>query len=490
MTRVNDFIERRRDETGHDPHRPRYHFLPPSGWMNDPNGFIQHQGVYHLFYQYNPDGAFHANIQWGHAAGRDLVRWEDRPVALTPTPGGPDAGGCWSGSAVNAGGAPLIFYSGVSPQTVCLATGSGDMDSWTKYVGNPIIVGPPAGYGGASSDFRDPYVWRESQWWYMVMGSRMDAVGGAVLLYRSANLMDWEYRHPLLVGDQSEDEPFWTGSVWECPNLFALDGRHVLIVSFQDHISGKLLYVGYYVGDFVNERYTQESLNILEYGDTLYAPQVIVDERGRRVMMGWLREERDAAAQLAAGWSGVMSLPRVLSLGEDHLLRIQPLPELEQLQGKHFRLNRQVIRPGETNVLGDVSGDCLELDLTLEPQGATAFGLCLFRSPDGEEQTILRCNVAAGTIAFDHYSRSDRESQATHPVHAAEVAPLPAERPLRLRVFLDRSVIEVFVNDRIVLSTRVYPTRADSLGVELFAEGGALQVEAGDVWEMGAIWPV
>ena len=130
--------------------------------MNDPNGFIHHRGVYHLFYQYNPAGGYHADIQWGHARSIDLVHWEDRPIALTPTPDGRnglpsvDAGGCWSGSAVDANGMPLIFYSSVYPQTVSLATGSDDLDTWTKHPANPLIAAPPEGFGGDSLDFRDP----------------------------------------------------------------------------------------------------------------------------------------------------------------------------------------------------------------------------------------------------------------------------------------------------------------------------------------------
>ena len=128
-----------------DPHRPRYHVLPPSGWLNDPNGFIYHQGVYHLFYQHNPAGGFHADIHWGHAVSPDLARWQHRPIALAPTPDGPDAGGCWSGSAAIVGGRPVLFYSGVYPQTVCMATGDDDLDTWVKHP-TPLIAAPPPGF--------------------------------------------------------------------------------------------------------------------------------------------------------------------------------------------------------------------------------------------------------------------------------------------------------------------------------------------------------
>src|SRR5438552_1232240 len=110
-----------------DPHRPHYHFLPPANWMNDPNGLIQWKGQYHLFYQYNPYGSFHAQIHWGHAVSSDLVHWTDLPIALTPTPERADTEGCWTGCAIDNNGTPTLLYSGVHPQVVCLATSADDL---------------------------------------------------------------------------------------------------------------------------------------------------------------------------------------------------------------------------------------------------------------------------------------------------------------------------------------------------------------------------
>ncbi|MCB8936428.1 MAG: glycoside hydrolase family 32 protein [Anaerolineae bacterium] len=477
-----------------DPHRPLYHFLAPANWMNDPNGFIHWRGQYHLFYQYNPEGAFHGNIHWGHAVSADLVHWQDQPVALAPTPDSPDSGGCWSGSAIIAGGKPLIFYSGVYPQVVCVATGSDDLNTWTKHPDNPIIAGPPPGIdAGDPPDFRDPYVWREGAWWYMVMGSRDDGVGGVVLLYRSADLMNWEYVRQLLAGDQTALEPFWTGSVWECPNLIAVDGRHALIVSYQAHISGELLFPGYYVGDFSNDQFTPEVSGILEYGGYLYAPQAIVDERRRPILIGWLLEGLSKAAQRAAGWSGVMSLPRLLSLGEDGTLRMQPVPELRQLRGEHLRVEQRIVRPGAENILDEVRGDCLEIEVVLEHDQAMSFGLRLRCSPDGSEQTTIRCDVTTNTVTVDRQRSSlgtDMQWGGSSKAAIVEQAPLAMDGPVRMHIFLDRSVLEVFFDDRIVLSTRIYPTRPDSLGVELFTVGGALRVRSLDVWKLAPIWPI
>ncbi|MDE2994105.1 MAG: glycoside hydrolase family 32 protein, partial [Chloroflexota bacterium] len=129
-----------------DPHRPRYHFLPPSGWMNDPNGLIQWEGRYHLFYQYSPefgdvpDSHRAATLKhWGHAVSDDLVHWEHWPVALTPTPGGPDKDGCYSGCAVDNHGVPTLVYTGVFPQCACIATSDDGLVTWTKHPANPVV---------------------------------------------------------------------------------------------------------------------------------------------------------------------------------------------------------------------------------------------------------------------------------------------------------------------------------------------------------------
>lgn len=206
-----------------DPHRPIYHFVAPANWLNDPNGLIHRRGRYHLFYQYNPHGPFHGTIHWGHAASDDLVHWADLPIALLPTPGGADADGCWSGCAVDDHGVPTLVYTGLRgrEQRTCLATGGDDLLRWEKYAGNPVIEPPP---GLDLVGFRDHSVWREGDDWYQVIGAGLRDVGGTVLLFRSPDLRSWEYLRPILTGDLRRREPFSTGSMWECPDLFPLDG--------------------------------------------------------------------------------------------------------------------------------------------------------------------------------------------------------------------------------------------------------------------------
>ncbi len=265
-----------------DPHRPQYHFQPPSNWMNDPNGLIQWKGNYHLFYQYNPCAAVWGSIHWGHAISDDLVHWRDLPVALAPTPGTADEDGIFSGCAFEADGVPTVLYTGVREpddgpriERPCLATSTDDdLVTWRKHAGNPVIVSPPAGLDVLG--FRDHSVWKEGDCWYQAIGSGIRDVGGAVLVYRSRDLRDWEYVGPLCVGD-----PKQTGAMWECPDFFQLGERHVLLVS--PIPLGKTIY---FAGDYREHRFTPLRRGLVDEGGCFYAPQSFTDAQGRRIMFG------------------------------------------------------------------------------------------------------------------------------------------------------------------------------------------------------------
>ena len=475
-----------RQEPAHDLHRPQYHFLPPANWLNDPNGLIQWNGLYHMFYQYNPAGAFHDKIHWGHAVSRDLVHWEDWPVALTPAAGDYDQDGCWSGCIVNDNGVPTLLYSGVFPQTVCLATSADNLRTWQKYPGNPVIAGPPPEIE-AEGEFRDPFVWREADGWYMVIGSRSAKSGGLVLLYRSDNLVGWEYLHPLLGGDKTQTEPFWTGSIWECPNFFELGDQHVLVVSFQDHDARQLINTGYFVGSYDQRHFTPTNQALVDYGSSYYAPQVMLDAQGRRLMWGWLREGRSEAFQRGIGWCGLMSLPRVLSLDDTGTLLMTPAPELAALRGQAFRLDNLSLTPTSPNPLAEVQGDSLEILLEVELEAETVLGLSLRRTPDEAEQTVIRYDAARQELAVDT-SHSSLAPEGKKEMVVVSHPPSSPYNMLRLRIFLDRSVLEIFADDRTCLTSRIYPTRSDSTRLVIFTQNGSAILHQLSIWPMKSIW--
>jgi beta-fructofuranosidase len=428
-----------------------------------------------MFYQHNPAAARFGPIHWGHAVSDDLVRWRDLPLALVPTPGGPDADGCWSGCIVDDGGIPTMLYTGLRDpvQRPCLATGSDDLLTWTKYAGNPLIAAPPREMD--QIDFRDHSVWREEGAWYQVIGSSVPSVGGAALLYRSHNLRDWEYLHPLCAGDRRE-----TGTMWECPDFFPLGEKHVLVIS-----PIPLRKAIYLVGTYANQRFTPERIGEVDVGGHFYAPQTFQDERGRRIMFGWLWEGRSQAAFEAAGWAGVMSLPRVLSLRADGWIDFEPAPELASLRGAHRRWDHVPLVSTEY-ILPEVQGNALEIIAELAPGDADICGVDVLRSRDGAEYTRVVYDRARRRLEIDRrHSSSNAEDQ--HDVQGGELELLDGE-PLRLRIFVDRSVVEVFANGRACVTSRVYPSRRDSLSVALFGEGGAAEARSVDVWEVDSIW--
>lgn len=471
-----------------DPHRPVYHFLPPANWLNDPNGLIHWQGKYHLFYQHNPSGPVHGRIHWGHACSEDLIHWTHLPVALAPTPGGPDEEGCWSGCAVvDDAGVPTFLYTGVRDgyrrQQACLATSSDDLLSLTKHPGNPIIPGPPAGMEALG--FRDHTVWREDDGWYQLIGSGIQGVGGAVLLYRSPDLRQWEYLHPLLVGEHGQSGPLWTGSMWECPDFFPLGDQHTLVFSIWD--DQQLHYTAYFVGSYAEHRFTPRTVRMLDFGGRhFYAPQTLLDGQGRRLIWGWLVEGRPVHAQVAAGWSGALSLPRVLTMHPAGVIGMTPAPELAALRGGYVQLADQELAAVGLGGLHDVRGDTLEIQATIELDAATQVALSVRRAPGGEEETRISYDAGSGQLALDR-ARSSLDPETERTRHEGELRLAPGE-PLQLQVFLDRSVIEVFANGRACITSRIYPTRSDSLGLELTGIAGRAYVRRLDVWEMRSIW--
>ncbi len=469
------FARAERARLAGDRHRPGFHFLPPSNWLNDPNGLIHWRGRYHLFYQYNPDAPRWGLIRWGHAVSDDLVGWRDLPVALAPEPGGPDEDGCWSGCAVDLDGRPVLIYTGVGAagQRPCAAFGDDELLVWHKHPGNPLIASPPP--EAHQREFRDHVVWREADGWYQLIGAALSGTGGTALLYRSDDLLAWEYLHPLCTSDGAA-----VGELWECPDFFPLDGRHILIVSPLPQRQ-TLWQAGRYAG----HRFAPERGELLDLGGLFYAPQSFRDSAGRRLMFGWIQEGRDEAAQQAAGWSGVMSLPRVLALLPDGRLGQAPVPELERLRGPVRRFGHTPLAAGVPLRLEGVRGDSLELDVEIDPGDAVALVLRLRCSPDRREHTDLVWDRAAGRLEIDR-RESSLAAGVQRDIQGGACPPTPG-RPLRLRVFLDRSVVEVFAEGR-ALASRIYPELPDSQGVELEARGGAAALRAAAFYEMSSTW--
>ena len=488
-----------REKYQQDPHRPRYHLIAPEETSTafDPQACIFWKGRYHMFYCYLPvEGCV-----YGHASSADLVHWTFHPKAVGISPGDPEKHVYAGGSFVNRDGVPTIMYHGVGAGT-CIAMSTDDgLIHWTKHPVNPVIPIPKEG----DPNYLKYHVWDTCGWvdgdfHYSLSGNLPGALpktdGDVAYLFRSRDLVHWEYLHPFYKSDRR-----WTGAEEDCscPDFFPLGNKHVLM--FISHCRG----TQYYIGRYENEKFYPERHGRMNWpGGSCFAQETLVDGRGRRIFWAWVADQRTRKAALLSGWSEVYSVPRVLALAKDGSLQIDPVEELNVLRYDHRRHEKVKIAADSELVLSDVSGDCLELSIEVDLAGAKEFGVKVRCSPNGEEQTLIVYDPAAKTLKVDT-TRSTLSNDVVHPWPLPHIAffddsPLRDGRqdvriqeapfelakgePLKLRIFLDRSMLEVFANSRQCVTQRIYPTRSDSMGVALFSRGGSATVRKLEAWKM------
>lgn len=303
--------------------RPAVHATALTGWLNDPLGITFRDGTYHLFHQAVPDSiGWQPWCSWGHSTSTDLVSWTAHPTALSP---GDGDHGCWSGSVVaeTATTPATMFYSSVNPpnlQHAAIRVAHPLDEQWQTWrKGEVVIARPPEGV----HVFRDPFVMRDGEGWRMLVGAGYEDGRPAVLTYVSNDLASWGFDGALLTGERVAGFEL---SAWECPNLIAVDGRDVLIVSTWG--DDQTLQVAAAVGDRVGGRFELETWQELSQGPGHYAASVFTDAEGRPCLMFWIREVADATA----GWAGALSVPYRLTVAGG-ALRLEPHPAVLDAAG-------------------------------------------------------------------------------------------------------------------------------------------------------------
>ena len=491
-------IDSRRKEFALDRYRPLYHYVSPANWMGDPRSGILLNGWYHMFFQHNPyqssppkpaDGSIH----WGHAMSKDFIHWADLPVALTPTPDGPDNKGCFYGNAVINKGVPTIIYYGVN-EGVCMATSDHTMLTWEKSPHNPVI---PAPTGSEEWKVHDPFVWKQGDYWYCVNGSQV-GVGRQIgtsndagFMFRSSDMIDWEYIRLLYEPGKESD--------LAAPNFFKLGNKHCLL--FASHTRGAQYYIGTYANNkFVSETHGRMNYTIFESEDTQDTPHDRVTSGdimspvswnlhdGRIIMIVWVTEGRTREVQAASGWSGTMSLPREISLLDDTTLEIKPLSELKSLRTNPVHIKDIYLKADNIVSFDNIDGNCIEIEAEFKASDSGEIGLMVCCNSDGDEETVITYSYENQTIKLD-VSKSTLSS--TFVGRASQEGPLKLSdgESLKLRIFIDRSVVEVFANDRQCLTKRIYPSREDSIRVRGFANKKDASIKILNKWNMNSIWP-
>ncbi|NLF03042.1 MAG: glycoside hydrolase family 32 protein [Anaerolineales bacterium] len=505
------FAESRR-RLAADPHRPIYHFVSPESMMNDPNGLCRWRGQWHLFYQAFPEGWPNGRIYWGHAVSDDLIHWRDLPYAIAP---GPEKH-CFSGATLVEDDRVIAMYHGVGAGNMVAVASDPLLLNWEKVTGQAVIPiqspdGPPLPYA-----VFDPCIWKKDGLYYALSGGTLPhGPSGrrtrADFLFRSANLETWEYLHPFV----EEDIFGMAGDDGACPYFWPIGDRHILL-HFSHHSGGK-----YVLGDYdtARDKLVATHGGRFTFGPWhpggVHAPSATPDGQGGVIVIfnmnqakpspGWLTISPD---QPVAEWNQIMSLPRRLMLVGKDELAVEPTGDIESLRGAHQRVDALTLPANQEIVLEGVQGNAMEIVAEIDPQQAPMVEMNVLRSPGKEETTRIvfyrqrgyqnwermtgwGMDAFASTLDSFITIDSSYSSELPHVLsRAPETAPvyLAPDETLKLRVFIDRSVIEVFVNGRQCVAQRVYPGRADSIGVSLRAQGGEAVLCSLDAWQMKSIY--
>ncbi|OIN68308.1 sucrose-6-phosphate hydrolase [Exiguobacterium sp. KRL4] len=452
-----------KEEVRTSPWRFSFHIQPPTGLLNDPNGFVYHDGTYHLFYQWFPLGPVHGLKYWYHLTSKDLVHWFDEGAALIPNDD-PDSHGAYSGSGFVKDDKVHIMYTGNkrdqdwvrhTSQIVGHLRSDGRVEKHLP----PAIATVPDGY---TEHFRDPKVFQHQGTWYCIIGAQRNDLTGSTVVYHSEDAESWT-----LLGELETRYPDF-GYMWECPDYFELDGHGLLLFSPQgieptgDHYQN-IFQSGYFIGqtvDFPNLSYQHEDFLELDFGFDFYAPQTTLAADGRRILVGWMGLPDITYPSDRYKWAHALTLPRELTLEQGHL-RQKPVRELTSLRKDTLYEQPLVVEQQASPVQAEV----FELVLSHLAISSGQFELKVRASE--QEETILRYDTQTRRFTLDR-TRSGAEVPA---VEYGTTRSITLTEPLHtLRLFVDRSSIEVFLNDgEAVASARIFP-KSTSQGIVLSGE--------------------
>ncbi len=412
-----------------DHRRPTIHFHSPGNWMGDPNGLIYHEGYYHIFYQHNPYAAHWANMHWGHARSRDLVHWEHLPVALIPRPEAGEENCCSGCCVINSQNVPIIFYGGAELRGV---EGSSDLIFWNQ-------EDPYASFNDNTSQaegliiYCDPFYFEDGDRHFMVTNASRRGPNGkpdhpVVVIYEADNseLRQWQNRGVVFEYPGSREKCHHL----ECPNLIRLGERHILLLSNKTSICTE-----YFIGHFDAEalKFIPEDHGIID-GYNFYASNLLKTPDGRWIILGW----NHGFCEGNTDWSGCLSLPRVLSMAQDNTLQLEPADELKLLRQSEMKfppfisLRKTYIQELSAGRVFEVSGHIIchgvpWLELALQ----TAAGEeTLFYSAMVD---LISKNVSCGNVSFKLTDHMTEE--------------------FSFRLFVDCSVVELYLDNRIALTT-------------------------------------
>ncbi|WP_071461569.1 glycoside hydrolase family 32 protein [Bacillus massilinigeriensis] len=447
--------------------KPAYHIHPQCGLLNDPNGLAYFNGEFHVFYQWFPFDAIHGNKHWAHVKSKDLVNWERLPVALVPLEDY-ESHGAYSGGSLEVDGKLYMYYTGnikysASERTAnqCLAIMDKDC-TITKYKKNPVIEGVPEGYTG---HVRDPKVFAKNGRFYMILGAQRTNLTGAIIVYESDNAIDWSFKGELKVSLE------FPASVYmlECPDIFELDGFDVMIISPQGlnaegHNYYNIYNVIYLLGklDLENLNFQVDHYQELEKGFDFYSPQTFVGKNNERLLFSWAGMGEVDYPSDKESWAHCLSVPRELRIVNGKLIQ-KPVQELKLL--RQTSKSRRMILPEAGGEIRNQS-DQYELEVEFKEIEGNKFGIELFASEN--EGLMLEFNRGQQTVSLN---RENFEAAFGGEYGYVRSSELEIEDKVKVQIFVDHSIAEIFLNDgKVVFTARVFP-KAESTGIKIFSDG-------------------
>lgn len=487
-----------------DPYRPQYHAIPPGHWMNEPHAPYYFNGKYHLTYQHNPTGPYWHQIHWGHWVSDDLVHWQDLPEAIFPEADSVAPDGIWSGSAtVDEKGIPVLFYtfgnwSKAHNQGVALAHPKNPEDPYlTEWIAEPKPLITQRDGQGMTGEFRDPFAWRDTidHKWYLLVGSGIEGKGGVAWFYESADFRQWTLKGPFYQSNY-EKYPF-LGSIWELPVFLPLgkynngETRYIMIVSPKGYRENVEVY--YWLGRFdkINSRFIpdDEEPQYWDYGVRHFiGPSGFIDPKTGRALIFTI-----TAGGHGPGWSGNASFPTHIFLNKQGNLGVKPVDELKTLRKKQLLSISNKSLEDANDKLKQVKGDMLEIVLEMESPD-NKFGIKVRKSPDEREETPILYDAVNKKLYADISKSSLKAGPETMQRPGTD---LRTERighfdlegeTFKLHIFIDKGLIQTYANDLKTITSWVYPTLAESNGLEVWAENGHARIKSMQVWEMKSIY--
>lgn len=455
--------------------RPRFHGMPAAGWTNECSGMYYSDGRYHLFFQKNADGPFMARLHWGHISSENLYDWKEEKIALAPGDWY-DIKGCWSGCVFSddiiTGGTPNIIYTAVDYSKAMIAQATpltGELNNWVKNTGNPIISNRP---NGLSDDFRDPYFFRHGNDAFIIVGSSKNGIGTTTLHRYNPTSGMWSNNGDIFFSGNSVSSD---GTFWEMPNVTEMPNGKWLFTATPLGTSegvrslywtGNIASDGKFVPDANSKKGRLVELNSSN-GFGLLSP-TIYRHNNKTIALGIVPDKLPSVTNWRLGWAHCYSLPREWTLSEDGVLFQKPFEGLTGLRTSTFFSKSDFVVSGILD-LSPVAGREVEISGTFEI-GTSEFGFNIFKSGNSEGKIYYNPVSGELTADFSNLARLNNDNGVYNGIYRCILPDKPATgEKIKLNIFIDHSILDIFINDKWATSIRVFPTDNNADGIEVFS---------------------